>query len=270
MKRAKQEEAMKLLTSIVLGAAMLLTAAAPAFAQQQSTLDEIIKSGTINVGVGLGTPPYGLTNAEMQPDGYDVSVAKLIARDLGVKLNLVDTTAANRIPNLTSGKLDIVIYSFSITAERAKVIAFTDTYYVDSQVYVGPADKAAASVAELVGKNVGVTRASTNDIVMTKHAVEGTNIQRYDDDASTSQALLSGQVDGIVTSGALARAITQQDPNLKTFFTVASAPMAIRLRRNDPDFLHWLNTELFMLKTTGEIQALQEKWMGGSVDLPTF
>ncbi|WP_181167433.1 transporter substrate-binding domain-containing protein [Mesorhizobium sp. B2-8-1] len=51
---------------------------------------------------------------------------------------------------------------------------------------------------------------------------------------------------------------------------MAQAPMGIGLRRNDPDFLHWLNTELFMLQSTGELQALQKKWMGVQVDLPRF
>lgn len=261
---------MRLFGIVLAGAAMLLSAIQPGIAQTPSNLDTIIQRGTINVGVGLGTPPYGFTNAQMEPDGYDVGVAKLIARDLGVKLNLVDTTAANRIPSLTSGKLDIVIYSFSITAERAKVIAFTNTYYVDSQVFVGVKGKPIGGMADLVGKSVGVTRASTNDIAATKNAVQGTNIRRYEDDASTSQALLSGQVDGIVTSGALARAISAQNSTLQMGFTVASAPMAIGLRRNDPDFLHWLNTDLFMLKTTGDLGALQKQWMGGTVDLPTF
>lgn len=262
-----------LLKKLVIGLAAVLATVLPANAQNapaQSTLDTIIQRGTINVGVGLGTPPYGLVDGSMQPDGYDVSVAKLIARDLGVKVNIVDTTAANRIPNLTSGKLDIVIYSFSITAERAKAIAFTSTYYVDQQVYVGPADKAIGAIEELKGKKIGVTRASTNDIVMTRKAVEGVQLQRYDDDASTSQALFAGQVEGIVTSGALARAVEERNPKLKKQYVVSQAPMGIGLRRNDPDFLHWLNTELFMLQSTGELQALQKKWMGGEVDLPRF
>ncbi|MGH6859655.1 MAG: transporter substrate-binding domain-containing protein, partial [Phyllobacterium sp.] len=192
-----------------------------------STLDQIIQRGTINVGVGLGTPPYGLIDANMQPDGYDVSLARLIARDLGVKINLVDTTAANRVPALTSGKLDMVVYSFSITAERAKAISFTNTVYVDNQVYIAPSDKLVSRVEDLAGKNIGVTRASTNDIAVTKRAPAGTQIQRYDDDASTSQALFAGQVEGIVTSGALAKAVEEKNPDLKIGFNVASAPMSI-------------------------------------------
>lgn len=253
---------------LAIGLAAMLATVLPARAE--STLDTIIQRGTINIGVGLGTPPYGLVDSSMQPDGYDVSVGKAIARDLGVKANIVDTTAANRIPNLTSGKLDIVIYSFSITAERAKAIAFTNTYYVDQQVYVGAAGQTAAKMEDLSGKKIGVTRASTNDIAATKRAVEGMQIQRYDDDASTSQALFAGQVQGIVTSGALARAVEERNPQLKKQFIVSQAPMGIGLRRNDPDFLHWLNTEIFMLQTTGELPALQKKWMGAEVDLPRF
>ena len=72
-----------LLKKLAIGLAAMLATIVPAKAE--SALDTIIQRGTINVGVGLGTPPYGLMDSSMQPDGYDVSVAKLIARDLGVK-----------------------------------------------------------------------------------------------------------------------------------------------------------------------------------------
>ena len=221
-----------MLKTIVLGYS--LAAASVGAASAQNLLDDIIKRGTINIGVSLGTPPYGLTNEKMEPDGYDVELARLIGRDLGVKVNIVDTIASNRIPNLTSNKLDLVISSFSITAERAKAIAFTNTVYVDQQVLLAPKDNKFASLADLKGKKIGVTRSTTNDIALTKRAVEGTNIQRYDDDASTSQALLAGQVDGIVTSGGLAQVFSQKSPNLESKFPVASAPMGLGLRRGDP------------------------------------
>ena len=76
-----------LLKRLAIGLAAVLATILPAKAE--SALDTIIQRGTINVGVGLGTPPYGLMDSSMQPDGYDVSVAKLIARDLGVSHNLI-------------------------------------------------------------------------------------------------------------------------------------------------------------------------------------
>src|SRR5580698_7246093 len=102
-------------------AALAATVASPGAARAEAlgsgTLDAITKKGTLTVGISLGTPPYGVTNAQMEPDGYDVSIAKLLARELGAKVEVVDTVAANRIPSLTSGKVDIVISSFSITPE---------------------------------------------------------------------------------------------------------------------------------------------------------
>jgi polar amino acid transport system substrate-binding protein len=254
---------------LTLALGFVLTAATA----RAETLDDIIKRGTLIVAVSLGTPPYGLTNAQMEPDGYDVGLAKLIARELGVKLQIVDTVASSRIPVLTSGKVDIVISSFSITPERAKAIAFTDCVYVDQQVAVAPESVTLTSMDDMKGKRVGVTRASTNDIVMTRQAPPGVQVQRYDDDASTSQAMLAGQVDAIVTSAALAVAIRDRNPaqKLSVKFLVSQAPMAIGIRRGEPDLLHWLNTTIFMLWTNKEIQALQQKWMGAvNAELPRY
>lgn len=252
-------------------AACVLLLATAVSARAQTLLEDIVKRGTINVGVSLGTPPYGLTNDKMEPDGYDVSLARLIARDLGVKLNIVDTVASARIPSLLSRKLDIVISSFSITPERAKAVAFTNTVYVDQQVLLAPKSIGFKGMSDLKGHKVGVTRSNTNDNALTKNAVEGTTIQRYDDDASTSQAMLAGQVEAIVTSGGLATAMTGRNADLANQFIVAAAPMGIGVRLGEADMLHWLNTDIFMLWTTGELPALQKKWMGAAnTDLPRF
>jgi polar amino acid transport system substrate-binding protein len=251
--------------------AAILVAALAGPASAESTLDTVIKRGTLIVGISLGTPPFGITNGEMQPDGYDVGIAKLLARDLGVKLQIQDIVGSARVPSITAGKVDIVISSFSITQERAKVIAFTNPVFLDQQVMLAPKDKALASIADMKGKRIGVTRSSTNDIAATKQAPEGTTIQRFDDDASTNQAMLAGQIDGMVTSGGLAKVIAARSPTLETKFVVSQAPMAIGLKRDDAEWLHWLNTALFMDWTNRDIPALQEKWFGAANPaLPAF
>jgi polar amino acid transport system substrate-binding protein len=248
--------------------AVLATAGA---ARAESAIDAITKRGTLIVGISLGTPPFGITNDKMEPDGYDVGLAKLLARDLGVKLQIQDIVGAARVPSITAGKVDIVISSFSITAERAKAIAFSNPVFIDQQVMLAPKTTALASLADMKGKRIGVTRSSTNDIVVTKQAPEGTTIQRFEDDASTNQALLAGQIDGIVTSGGLAKVLSARTPSLDTRFIVSQAPMAIGLKRDDPEFLHWINTALFLDWTNRDIPALQEKWFGAAnTALPAF
>lgn len=250
---------------LVAGAALAGTARA------ETTLDIITKRGTLIVGISLGTPPFGLTNDKMEPDGYDVGLARLLARDLGVKLQIQDIVASARVPSITAGKVDIVISSFSVTAERAKAIAFSNPVFLDQQVMLAPRNIPLASIADMKGKRIGVTRSSTNDIVVTKQAPEGTTIQRFDDDASTNQAMLAGQIDGMVTSGGLAKVLSARTPTLETRFVVSQAPMSIGLRRDDMEFLHWINTALFLDWTNRDIPALQEKWFGAAnPSLPAF
>ena len=93
-------------------------------AVQADVLDDIRKAGKIRIAIDLGVPPYGMTDAQMQPTGLDVEAAKALAKDWGLQFEHVPTTGASRIPSLQTGKADIVISTLSFTAERAKVIDF--------------------------------------------------------------------------------------------------------------------------------------------------
>jgi len=244
----------------------------PAFAQAPATntLDEVVRRGRLIVAIGLGAPPYGTTNAQMQPDGLDVEVAQALARDMGVQLEIVQTTAQNRIPYLQTNRVDLVISSFSITAERARAIAFTIPYAGAQQVVVARRDLALASLADLAGKRIGVARGSTNDGVATQLNPAGARISRYDDDALASQALLSRQVDVMITSDALGAALAQQNPQagLENRLVISTAPFAFGIRRHEPDWLHFLNTWIYLNRQNGTLNRLFEKWVGHA--LPEF
>jgi polar amino acid transport system substrate-binding protein len=261
----------KLARSLAFAAATTMVMSTAAMAQVTNTLDEIVARGKIMVGISLSTPPYGMTDADLKPSGFDVAIANLIARDLGVELEVVDQVSQSRIPNLTSNKVDIVVSSLGITAERAKAIMYTNAIYVDEQMVIAPASAEIATLDDLVGKRVGVTRSTTNDTIITEKAVEGTNIQRFDDDAATNQALFAGQVDAIVSGVAAANAINAQTDQFQRKFAVRQSPMGIGVRRGDADLHQWLNTEIMLLWTAGEIQAAQQEWLGVTNDeLPRF
>lgn len=257
--------------NLALVATATLALSGAAMAQAANTLDEIVARGKLVVGISLSTPPYGMTDANMKPAGFDVAIANLIARDLGVELEILDQVSQARIPNLTSNKVDIVISSLGITAERAKAIWYTNSIYVDEQMVIAPTSASINSLEDLVGKRVGVTRSTTNDTIITEKAVEGTNIQRFDDDAATNQALFSGQVDAIVSGVAAANAINKETDQFQRKFAVRQSPMGIGVRRGDSDLHQWLNTEIMLLWTAGEIQAAQQEWLGiVNEDLPRF
>jgi len=109
-------------------ACLLVLVAMSAVPARAQLLDEIVKRGKVQIAVDTGTPLFGITDANMQPDGADVEVAKLIAKDLGVTLEMVPVTGPNRVPFLLSGKADMVVSIFGITPERAKSVAFSIPY----------------------------------------------------------------------------------------------------------------------------------------------
>jgi hypothetical protein len=98
------------------------------FAPPRNPSADIKKKGEITIGMLVDFPPYGTTNAQNQPDGYDADVAKLLAKDWGVKANIVPVTGPNRIPFLLTNKVDLLVASLAITPERAKQVQFSTPY----------------------------------------------------------------------------------------------------------------------------------------------
>lgn len=252
------------LAALGLGAA--LTAFAP-LALAQSVAD-IKKKGEITIGMLVDFPPYGTTNAQNQPDGYDADVAKLLAKDLGVKANIVPVTGPNRIPFLLTNKVDVLVASLAITPERSKQVQFSQPYAAATIVLYGKTGANIKSAADLKTVRVGVARASTQDVAVTKAAPEGTEIRRFDDDASAMQALISGQVDAIGCSVTVAAQIAKRVPanTFENKFNLLQQAMGIALRPGQDELTKAVNDFVARNTANGELNKLYQKWLGA--DLP--
>ncbi|GLQ12056.1 amino acid ABC transporter substrate-binding protein [Devosia yakushimensis] len=245
------------------GVTFALVSVYPAMAQgEASSLDAIIAKGKLSVCTSFSTPPYGITDADLKPAGFDIAVANLLARDLAVELELVDVASQARIPSLNGGNCDVLISSFGVTAERAKTVWYSVPIYVDTQTVIAPSSTNFSSYEDLVGKNIGVTRGSTNDTLLTENALPGTNIMRFEDAATGNQALFSGQVDGLVSGTAAAFTITKETDQFKPQFPMRTSPMGVGIRKGETDLLQWVNTEIMLLWNSGELQAAQQEWIG--------
>ena len=257
--------------TVVVAAALALgtslAALAPAHAQ---SLADIKKKGELTIGMLVDFPPYGTTDAKNQPDGYDADVAKLLAKDLGVKANIVPVTGPNRIPFLLTNKVDLLVASLAVTPERAKQVTFSQPYAAATIVLYGKKSDAIADAAGLKGKRIGVARASTQDIAVTKAAPEGTEIRRFDDDASAMQALLSGQVDAIGCSVTVAAQIAKRAPAgmFENKFNLVQQNMGIAMRPGQAELEKTVNDFVAKRSADGELNKLYQKWLGA--DLPSF
>lgn len=244
--------------------AVLATATLARAPAGAATPDEIKARGKIMVGVLTDYPPFGGTNAEQQPAGYDDDVAALFAKSLGVKLDLVPVTGPNRIPYLLTNKVDVLIATFGITAERAKQVLFSNPYSSLTIYVLAPKSLNIKTAADLKSVSISVARASTQDTAITKIAPPGTDIKRYDDDATALQALISGQVQAIGASNTILAQLNKDYPqlNIEPKITLSQQPNGMAFRKSDTALRDYANQFIVDIEQNGELSKIHQKWFG--------
>ncbi|MDT8330427.1 transporter substrate-binding domain-containing protein [Roseomonas gilardii] len=248
----------------LLGAGIsLATVSTLALPARADTLDTIKSRKKLMVAIDLGSPPFGQTDAQMQPTGSDVETAKLLAADWGMPLEIVQVTSPNRVPFLLTGKADMVIASFSVTEERQKVIDFSRPYGVIQIVVAAKKGTDIKDYAALAGKRVGTTRGSSNDKEFTSLNT-GAQIVRYDDDATLVTALVSGQVDIMATSPqimATANTRAGGDP-FEVKLVIKTNPYAIGIRKGDTALKAALDQWIAANLENGKLREIYKKYNG--------
>ncbi|HKI58201.1 MAG TPA: transporter substrate-binding domain-containing protein [Trueperaceae bacterium] len=254
-------------------ASILLVAAVASVASAQ-TVDQIEKNGEVTIGVVTGVPPFGSIDPSGATVGYDVDVANLLAENLGVKVKIVPLTPPARIPALLSGKVDILVATLAPTTERAKSVMFTMPYSAFEQVILAPKSDKESGLQDMVGKSIGVPRGSPQDVELTRLAVTGTKIVRFQDDATAAQALFSGQVDAIAIPNITANDILKkrnQESNYEIKFAFSQQPNSIAVRKDAFELHQWLNDFLYNIKLNGKLDGISQKWIGTPLpNLPVF
>lgn len=226
-------------------------------------LADIKKAGVIKIAVPQDFPPFGTVGKDMKPQGYDIDVAALIAKDMGVKLELVPVSSTNRIPYLQTKKVDLVISSLGKNPDREKVIDFSNAYAPFFSGAFATADVKVAAAADLAGKTVGVTRGSLEDIELTRIAPPTADIKRFEDNNATLSAFLAGQVTVLVSGNVVAAAVAERQPARKpeAKFIIKESPCYIGLNKAEPALQKWLNDFIEAKKKSGELNAVSMKWL---------
>ena len=256
--------------SVLLGSAALLAAPAvmtvPALA---ITPAEIKAKGKLVVGIQGDNPPWGFVDTSGKQEGFDADIGAAFAKELGVAVEFAPLAVANRIPALTSGRVDILFATMAMLPDRAKAVQFSKPYVANIISLVAAKSTAIKTNADMGKVVIGVPRASAQDTQVTKNAPQGTTIRRFDDDAATIQALVSGQVQAVGGNMFYVQRLNQAKPDTyedKLEFTRLYNGACTRLGEKEINAA--VNAFIDRIKGTGELATAYQKWM--KLSPPTF
>jgi len=273
----------------VLTATLAVAAAASwpgrARAEGGLTIAQVRASGELRIGCEAAYVPFTYRQ-EGRIVGYDVELADLLCKGLGVKPNFIDTAWAGVIPSLYAKKFDVIMSSMSYTKERLERVAFSIPYAEASQAMLVRAADAGAikGPPDLNGRILAVKLGSPGQILQDKlnaslKAAGGTGfkeVRTFDDHPSAYVALAQNRVDAVLNTIPTLAMVLKDAPGKYAIVKGLGADnwAGIAVRKEDPEIVAYLNGELARLKADGTIYKLQEKWFGFRMTLadkiPTF
>ena len=260
-----------MLRRVLLSLTMLAGAGLPLVASAQAALDEVMSRKVIQIAIPTDFPPYGFVGTDLKPQGLDVDMANYIGAKLGAKVELVPVTSANRIPYLQTKKAHLVISTLGKNAEREKVIDFTAAYSPFFQAVFAAKSLPVKSFADLAGKTVAVTRGAIEDMEITKLAPPAADIRRFEDNAATVSAFVSGQVQVIATGASVAGNLMARNPQLNTEYKllIKDSPNFIGVAKGEDALRTRVNEIIAAAKTSGDLDRMAMRWLGRPAgDLP--
>jgi polar amino acid transport system substrate-binding protein len=247
----------------IVGLLALSLAAFSGQAAKADRLEDILKKGVVRIAVPLDVPPFGSQNQAREAEGFDVELAGMVAKALGVKLELQQVTGANRIPFLLTDKVDIVISVMGLTPERAKQIMFTSPYADTNLSVFGPKSANVKSAAHIGSLKVAAAKGTTQEMALTAMAPKA-NIMRTEDDATAAAAYLSGQAELFATNNLIIPDLQKRNPS-KEFeikFVIRRSPAHMGVRMGELTLVRWLDSFIFFNTMNGELDRLHQKWLG--------
>jgi polar amino acid transport system substrate-binding protein len=233
------------------GGGVVLTAG-QAYAQSDpdSLLRTVLDRGKLLVGTGSTNAPWHFENEQGELVGMDIAMARILAQGLfddPEAVEFVQQDPAARIPNITTGKVDIVIQFMTITAGRAQLVAFTRPYYVEGIALLTRPDAEMKTFEDLQagGSDTRVSILQNVDAERNVHLVlPDSQVSLIDTQANVIQALDSNRVDAAAVDLSTVRWMVKRTPDRyhdsgKRWFSML---YGAAVRQGDPDWLQFVDT----------------------------
>jgi polar amino acid transport system substrate-binding protein len=255
--------------------AMLVGASGPALAE--TTLEKIARTGTLVVGARTGSPPFGFVDKQNHWGGFSIDLARLVHKNIEkklgkpVKFELKESTPATRFALLTSGAVDLIGETMTITRARRDSVDFSIVYFVTGAQFLVKKGSPIRGVQSLAGKRIGAQQGSTNEKVLREKYPQA-QLVVFPDQPAAFTALVQGKIDAYTNDGVQLAGLKAKAPNpgewdvVGEFFTYE--PYGMAMRKNETDFRNLVDVALMEAIENGEYQKLYDKWFGPQGEVP--
>ncbi|WP_394804076.1 ABC transporter substrate-binding protein [Atlantibacter hermannii] len=238
---------------------------------QADQLADIKKAGVVKVATFDANPPFGSVDAKTHEIvGYDVDFAKALAKSLGVKLELVATNPANRIPLLQSGKADLIVADITITPERGQVIDFSTPYFVTGQQFLVPV-KSPDKLDDYSRARIGAVKGTTGEQALHQRYPTA-RVLAYDDIPLALTALRNGNVQAITQDSTILAGLLAGAPDKANFKILpdllSKEEIGVGVKKGETALLKAVNEELVNLEKSGEASRIYDTWFGPATQTP--
>jgi polar amino acid transport system substrate-binding protein len=263
-----------LVLALIVAFGMIL--AAPVFADdielaKKSTIEDILRAGELRVGFESGYMPFEMTDKTGAFVGFDIDMAKEMAKAMGVKFVPVNTAWDGIIPALLTKKFDIIMSGMTVTQERNLKINFADPYIVVGQTVIinKKHQGKIKSYKDLNDpKYIVTSKLGTTGEQSVKRLIPKAQYKSFEEEVTAAMEVVAGKADAFVYDLPFCVVFMAQQGGtgqlvfLDKPFTYE--PLAWAVRKGDPDFLNWLNNFLAQVKNDGRYERIYEKWIRSS------
>jgi polar amino acid transport system substrate-binding protein len=235
----------------------------PAVPAAADKLSDIKARGRLLVGVTESSPPFSFRDDGKGIVGYDVDLAGRVAKSLGVTTEKIAIINAERIAALQQDRVDLVAVGMTRSKGRAKEIDFSYAYLDSPHMALVRRDSGIAHVGELAGRKLALVRSASVDAEL-KAAVPTMQIVLFDDYNGAFAALADKQVDGFLADKMLLLWFAQRSGHAADFTLMGDYQLprtaGFALKKNEPDFLDFVNRTLLKLEASGEAAKIYDAW----------
>ncbi len=253
-----------LLLLLVLGAFVLSFSASVMAKEPTGVLQEAVERGTLRVGISSFVP-WAMQDKSGEYIGFEIDVARRLAKDFDLELEIFPTRWSGIIPALLTGKFDMIISGLSSTPGRSLRVNFSNPYDHVTIEMVGRKDKLGESTnledfnkpEIIVAVRTGTTAATAAKISLPK-----ATIRYFDEEAPAVQEMHSGRAHMFFTSSPLGsfEVLAKPEELRHVAAGIYPQPISIAVRKGDYDTVNALNAWIDNMEAQGWLKERRHYW----------